>query len=169
MDKTLKIIKELRARKIIQDFSIGGGIAVLYYVEPLLTYDLDIFFIPIEDCIDVLSPIYDYLKGKGYKTHGEHVLIEGVPVQFIPVYNELVREAVLNTAEIKYGRINTRVLGLEYLVAIMLQTNRAKDRVRLVKIFEEAKVDFRFLRKLLKKFNLLDKYSKFKEMYFGSR
>ena len=62
MEKTLKIIKELKQKRIIQDFSIGGGIAVLYYVEPLLTYDLDIFFIPREESIDVLSPIYDYLK-----------------------------------------------------------------------------------------------------------
>lgn len=169
MDKTLKVINELKERKIIRDFSIGGGIAVLYYVEPLLTYDLDIFFIPAEDRIDVLSPIYDYLKGKGYKPQEEHIVIEGVPVQFIPVYNELIREAVLDTAEVKYGRINTKVLGLEYLVAIMLQTNRPKDRERLAKIFEEVKVDLRFLKKILKKFNLLDRYTRFKEMYFESR
>lgn len=169
MDKTLKVINELKERKIIRDFSIGGGIAVLYYVEPLLTYDLDIFFIPAEDRIDVLSPIYDYLKGKGYKLQEEHIVIEGVPVQFIPVYNKLIREAVLDTAEVKYGRMNTKVLGLEYLVAIMFQTNRPKDRERLVKIFEEVKVDLRFLKKILKKFNLLDKYTRFKEMYFESR
>jgi len=141
----------------------------LYYVEPLLTYDLDIFFIPVEEGIDVLAPIYKYLKEKGYKTQKEYLMIEGVPVQFIPVYNELVREAVLDTAEVKYGKINTKVLGLEYLVAIMLQTNRPKDRERLVKIFEEVKVDLRFLKKILKKFNLLDRYKSFKEMYFESR
>jgi len=169
VDKTLKVINELKNRKIIQDFSIGGGIAVLYYVEPLLTYDLDIFFIPVEEGIDVLAPIYKYLKEKGYKTQKEYLMIEGVPVQFIPVYNELVREAVLDTAEVKYGKINTKVLGLEYLVAIMLQTNRPKDRERLVKIFEEVKVDLRFLKKILKKFNLLDRYKSFKEMYFESR
>lgn len=169
MDKTLKIINELKNRKIIQDFSIGGGIAVLYYVESLLTYDLAIFFIPAEERIDVLSPIYDYLKGKGFKTQKEHIVIEGVPVQFIPVYNELIREAVADTAEVKYGRINTKILGLEYLVAIMLQTNRPKDRERLVKIFEDVKVNLRFLKRILKKYNLLDRYTRFKEMYFESR
>jgi hypothetical protein len=133
-----------------------------------LTYDLYIFYIPAEDCIDALSPIYAYLKGKGYKTQEEHIVIEGVPVQFIPVYNELIREAVLETAEVKYGRTKTKVLGLEYLVAIMLQTNRPKDRERLVKIFEEVKVDLRFLKKILKRFNLLDRYARFKEMYFDS-
>ena len=62
MENTLKIIRELKEKKIFRDYSIGGGIAALYYIEPLLTYDLDIFFIPLEDRIDVLAPVYDYLK-----------------------------------------------------------------------------------------------------------
>ena len=36
----LRVIRELKDKRIILDFAIGGGIAVLYYVEPLLTYDL---------------------------------------------------------------------------------------------------------------------------------
>ena len=169
MEKTLKLIKELKEKKIFSDYSIGGGIAALYYIEPLLTYDLDIFFIPIEDSIDVLTPIYRYLKEKGCKTKKEHVLIEGVPVQFIPVYNDLVKEAVQCSAEVKYGRINTRVLGLEYLIAVMLQTYRPKDRERLVKVFEEAKVDLKLLKKILKKFGLYDKYIQFKELRFDAK
>jgi len=153
----------------LKDFSIGGGIAALYYIEPLLTYDLDIFFIPIKDGIDVLAPIYQYLKEKGFKAKKEHVWIEGVPVQFIPVYNELVKEAVQHSGEVKYGRIKTRVLGLEYLIAVMLQTFRPKDRERLVKIFEEAKIELKLLKKILRKYGLYDKYVQFKELYFGEK
>ena len=83
MEKTLKAVKELKNKKVILDYAIGGGIAVLYYVEPLLTYDLDILFVPIEESIDVLAPIYKYLKEKGYKTQREHIIIEGIPTQFI--------------------------------------------------------------------------------------
>jgi hypothetical protein len=97
----------------VPDFAIGGGIAVLYYTEPVLTFDLDIFFIPVEDRLDVLSPISKYLREKGYKPQREHVLVEGVPVQFIPVYNELVREAVQSSDKVNYGRIKTHVIGLE--------------------------------------------------------
>jgi hypothetical protein len=50
-----------------------------------------------------------------------------------------VKEAVQYSVEVKYGRIKTRILGLEYLIAVMLQTYRPKDRERLVKVFEEAK------------------------------
>jgi hypothetical protein len=169
VEKALKLIKELKKAKVLKDFSIGGGIAALYYIEPLLTYDLDIFFIPIEDSIDVLKPVYRYLKEKGFKAKKEHVLIEGVPVQFIPVYNDLVKEAVQNSIEVKYGRIKTRILGLEYLIAVMLQTYRPKDRERLVKVFEVAKIDLRLLKKVLKKYGLHDKYDRFKEMYFGAK
>jgi hypothetical protein len=169
VEKTLKLIKELKEEKVLKDFSIGGGIAALYYIEPLLTYDLDIFFIPIEDSIDVLNPIYRYLKAKGFKAKKEHVLIEGVPVQFIPVYNDLVKEAVQNAVEVKYGRIKTRILGLEYLIAVMLQTYRPKDRERLVKVFEDAKIDLRLLKKVLKKYGLHGKYVRFKEVYFGAK
>ncbi len=168
MEKTLKVIKVLKNKKVILDYAIGGGIAVLYYVEPLLTYDLDIFFVPIEESIDVLAPIYKYLKEKGYKTQREHIIIEGIPTQFIPVYNELVREAVQNSTEVKYGKIKTNVLGLEYLIAVMLQTYRAKDRERIIKIFEEAKVDLKLLKKLLKKYNLYGKYTEFRGLYLGA-
>jgi hypothetical protein len=169
VEKTLKIIKELKEKKVLKEFSIGGGIAALYYIEPLLTYDLDILFIPIEDSIDILAPIYQYLNKKGFKTKGEHVLIEGVPVQFIPVYNDLVKEAVQYSDEVKYGRIKTKVLGLEYLIAVMLQTYRRKDRERLIKVFEEAKIDLKLLKTILKKYGLYDKYVNFKEVYFDAK
>ena len=169
VEKTLKIIKELTEEKVFKDFSICGGIAVLYYIEPLLTYDLDIFFIPKEDSIDVLAPIYNCLKKKGFKAKKEHILIEGVPVQFIPVYNDLVKEAVQNSVEAKYGRIKTKILGLEYLIAVMLQTYRPKDRERLIKVFEEAKIDMKLLKTILKKYELYDKYLRFKDMYFGAK
>jgi hypothetical protein len=167
VENTLKVIRELKEKKMIRDFAIGGGVAVLYYTEPILTYDLDIFFIPAEERLDVLSPIYEYLKKKGYQPQGEHVIIEGVPVQFIPVYNELVQAAVQNSIRANYGRIKTQVVSLEYLVAIMLQVNRAKDRERIIKIFEETDVNLKVLGGILKKFNLTGKYDKFRRKYFG--
>jgi predicted nucleotidyltransferase len=167
MEKTLKVIRELKKNGAIKDYAIGGAIAALYYVEPLLTYDLDIFFIPVEESLDVLSPIYNHLKKIGYKTHKEHMIIEGVPVQFIPVYNELIKEAVENSVETKYGRIKTKVIGVEYLIAIMIQTFRPKDRERIVKIVEETEIDLKVLEKILKKYSLDEKFIKFRGMYYG--
>ena len=44
------------------------------------------------------------------------VLIEEVPVQFIPVYNELVKEAVQSSARVNYESIKKQVIGLKYIV-----------------------------------------------------
>lgn len=83
MKYTLKVINEMKRRRLFVDYAIGGGIATLFYVEPFLTYDLDIFIIPsgskVSDkgLID-LSPIFEYLKGKGYRWESEHIIIEGI-------------------------------------------------------------------------------------------
>jgi hypothetical protein len=156
-----------KTKGIIQDFAIGGGIAVLYYTEPLLTYDLDIYFVPIKEGLDVLAPIYSFLKKRGYITSKEHILVKGVPVQFIPVYNDLVKDAVMNSRKVIYGRLKTNVIGLEYLIAIMLQTYRPKDRERLVIILEETEFDSNLLRSILKKYDLYDKFNKFRSVHFG--
>ena len=35
MEKVLKVIRELKGKEVIRDYAIGGGIAVMYYIEPL--------------------------------------------------------------------------------------------------------------------------------------
>ncbi len=82
---------------------IGGGIAVLFYAEPILTYDLDVFcLLPAEKGgLISLSALYKYLRKKGYREQEEHIVIEGIPVQFIPAYNELVEEAIERAVEVK--------------------------------------------------------------------
>ena len=103
VEKTLKVLNDLAKKGLIERYVIGGGIAVICYAEPVLTYDLDVFcFLPTErEGLITLSPIYEYLGKKGYSVQGEHVAIEGIPVQFIPAYNELVEEAVNKAVEIK--------------------------------------------------------------------
>ena len=103
VEKTLKVLNDLAKKGLIERYVIGGGIAVIYYAEPVLTYDLDVFcFLSTErEGLITLSPIYEYLGKKGYSVQGEHVAIEGIPVQFIPAYNELVEEAVNKAVEIK--------------------------------------------------------------------
>ncbi|MBN1272344.1 MAG: hypothetical protein JXB26_08740 [Candidatus Aminicenantes bacterium] len=167
MEKVLKVICYLKKEGLIKDFAIGGGIAVLYYTEPFLTYDLDIYFIPVKEGIDVLAPVYNFLKKKDYKISKEHIMVEGVPVRFIPVYNDLIKEAVLHSRKVKYGTQESQVVALEYLIAILVQTYRAKDRERLVTILEVKKYDSKRLTSILKKFNLYDKFIKFRSGRFG--
>ena len=94
-------------------------------------------------------------------------VIEGVPVRFIPVYYDLVREAVGTAREVKYGGTRTKVLGREFLVAVMLQTYRPKDKERLARIHEESKPDGRKLLGILKRHGLIDRYREFLEKNLG--
>ena len=139
MEETLKVLNELEKKGLIERYVIGDGIGVLYYAEPVLTYDLDVFCVlPTErEGFITLSPIYEYLRKKGYRVDGEHIVIEGIPVQFIPAYNKLVEEAVDEAGEVKYKRVKTRIVRAEHLLAIMLQTYRAKDRERMLLILDE--------------------------------
>lgn len=156
MEKALKVINDLLEQGIIKKYAIGGGIAAIFYMEPILTYDVDIFVVPAEenDGLLVLSSLYEYLKKKGYYPDKEHIVIEGIPVQFLPVFNELIEEAVNEAAGKKYKNINTKVIKVEYLIAIMLQTYRPKDKERVLKALSEAEIDRELLAKILEKFNL---------------
>ena len=109
MEKAIKVLNELEKEGILERYAIGGGIAALFYTEPVLTYDLDVFvFLPMtKSKLVMLSPIYDYLRSKGYQEHKEHIVIEGVPVQFIPAYNSLVEEALKEANEIEYKQANS--------------------------------------------------------------
>jgi hypothetical protein len=162
LDKALKVIHELHKSGLFRAYAIGGGIAATYYIEPILTYDLDIFFIPTTEGLDVLSPICGELKKRGYSLDKELVIIEGIPVQFIPVYNDLVKEAVETAVESTYKRVRTRILRPEYLLAIALQTDRSKDRERAIQLLSQAKLNSRLLAGLLKKYGLSEKYQKLK-------
>jgi len=169
MERTLKVLNQLERRRVITRYAIGGAIAMLFYSEPVLTYDLDVFFLlpPGPSALVTLKPIYDWLREKGYPAEKEHILIEGVPVQFIPAYNELVTEAVEKAAEIKFKRTKTRVLRVEHLLAIMLQTDRPKDRTRITQILEEASVDEKALSDILERHGLQEKWQAFRKLYYG--
>ena len=165
MERTFAILNEMELAGLFKSYAVGGGIAAMYYFEPILTYDLDIFFIPVKENIDVLAPLYSYLKEKGYLPEKEHVVIEGIPVQLIPVYNDLVREAVENARETDYKEVKIRILTAEYLVAVSLQTYRPKDRERLVKFLDETRIDLLRLKTILKDHGLEEKFRKFRERY----
>lgn len=166
MRQTLKVVNGLKDKGLINDYAIGGGIAALFYIEPFLTYDLDVFIISVERTDEknliVLSPIFDYLKSKGYSWKGEHIIIEGVPVKFIPA-DELEKEAVENAKVIEYEGIKAKVITPEYLTVILLRAGRKKDIEKIEKLLEQTDVDRTKLEEILNKFGLKEKFKFLKE------
>jgi hypothetical protein len=83
-----------------------------------------------------LQGIYRWAESRGYKAQHEHVLIEGLPTQFIPAPDPLAREAIAAAAEIDYQGVVVRVVRPEYLVALYLQpqakTPKRRERAAML-------------------------------------
>ncbi len=161
MRRAIEILEQLVGDGTLKAYAIGGGVAATFYAEPVLTYDLDAFVLlpPSSGLLVSLSPLYDKLRGMGFAEDQEHVLVGGLPVQFIPAYNALVEEAVENAVPLPFGDTTVRVVSPEHLLCIMLQTGRPKDRARAALFIEEAEVDRGRLMEILSRHGLVHRWT----------
>jgi hypothetical protein len=146
-----RILNEMKSDGIIQDYAIGGAMAVLFYAEPTRTYDLDVFVLlpDSETPFVLMTPIYDWLKVRGFEPDSEHVMVHGVPVQLIPSYNNLVEEAIAEARHHEYDDVSVRVTAPEHLVALAFQTGGGKRRERAFQLIETSDIDRSKLEDLL--------------------
>ena len=164
MQGTLQVLNELERAGVLGRYAIGGAMGATFYVEPLLTFDLDVFVVLPRAGGGLLSlaPLYEALRARGYAEEGECVMIEGVPVQFLPAYNGLLEEALAQARETAYDKTPTRVLRAEHLAAICLQTGRDKDRERVRILRAQAKLDMDYLAGVLTRHQLEAKWNEWK-------
>ena len=160
MEKTLQVLNALEQDGVLSRYAIGGAMGATFYVEPVLTFDLDIFVLLPETAHGLLTlePLYEALRGRGYTDERECVNIEGIPVQFLPAYNDLLVEALAQARKTMYEETPTRVLRAEHLAAIALQTGRDKDRQRVQMLREQASLDDNYLMDVLARYNLEAKW-----------
>jgi hypothetical protein len=156
MERTLQVLNRLEREGVLGRYAIGGAMAATFYAEPVLTFDLDIFVVLPGTAGGLLSlaPLYAALRHEGYAEESECVIIEGVPVQFLPVHGPLLEEALKEARDTLYETTPTRVLRAEHLVAIALQTGRDKDRERVRLLREEATLDKDYLAGVLARHGL---------------
>ena len=107
-----------------------------------------------------LTPIYDWLRARSFPEDKEHVVIHGIPVQFIPAYNPLVTEAVERAVEKTFRQVPVRVLTLEHLLAIMIQTGRTKDKLRALQVAEENGWNRSALTEILTRHGLAERWQR---------
>ena len=164
MKATLEVINRMQVDGIIGKYAIGGAVGATFYLEPAATLDVDIFVsLPkIRDgSLLTLTPIYDYLTQRGHKTEGEYVVIEDWPVQFLPPSDALGEEALAQAVETEVEGVRTWVMLAEHLVAIALQTGRAKDFSRILQFVESGVLDAGKLDLILTRHGLLAKWEQF--------
>lgn len=166
MKDTLAEIEALRESGIICNSAIGGAMGATFYLEPISTYDLDIFVLfEGSPLILTLTPIYEFLKARGHEPEGEAILVHGWPVQFLPAESPLLREAVERAREILFEGVPARVMTPEHLVAIALQTGRGKDFARILTFLEAGVADSAKMEDLLARHGLADAWRKFEQRY----
>lgn len=168
MRKTLEILNLLVAQNIVKDYAIGGAMGAMWYMEAVTTMDLDIFVLFVDNnSLTPLEPIYSKLKSLGYETdmqQQECINVEGVPVQFLPVYNDLLNSAMMDAKGFDYEGVPTKVLSAEHLAAICVQTGRDKDKLRVSMFLKSEKFDTQKFLSLLSKFGLMERFSQWKLM-----
>ena len=169
MRETLSEINFLRDAGIIGQSAIGGAMGATFYLEPVTTFDLDIFVLFEGDpLILTLSPIYEFLKSRGHAAEGDAVVIHGWPVQFLPAETPLLREAVNGARKIDFEGVPARVMTAEHLMAVALQTGRSKDFARLVAFVESKVSDAILLDDSLERHGLAHVWQRFEERYLSN-
>src|SRR5438874_3360693 len=94
--------------------------------EPARTYDVDVFVLLPPSASQTLLSIgglYDWARQRGFDIDAEHILIHGVPVQFLPAYNPLAEDAISSALIFEYEGVPVRVIGPEQLIALALQAS----------------------------------------------
>ncbi|MBE0479002.1 hypothetical protein IBX65_07815 [Candidatus Aerophobetes bacterium] len=169
MKKAIEVMNELKEKRLIKDYAIGGAIAALRWVEPFFTQDLDIFVIlekeTNEKGLIVLSPVYEYLKNKGYTWEKHWVVIEGVPVDIFPA-EALEKKAIEEAMETEYEGVRTKIIIPEYLIALFLRANREKDRRKIQMLLDQTEINMEKLNKILAEHELEEKFLEFRRKYY---
>ena len=150
MIEALRTLNELKRKGVIKDYAIGGGYAVNYYLEPILTYDLDIFVLMTTD--KEYSELYQYFRSRKYQIKNVYIILEGMPVQFLPSFiSPLIDEAIKQAKRIRVKGTPSKVLTVEYLIATLLMAFRPKDKMVIPHLLEQA--DMRLLDEMLGRFS----------------
>lgn len=173
MEATLEVLNGLVASGLIRKYAIGGTVGAIFWVEPFDTIGLDIFVLLPESIppLDPLRDVFTRLRDVGCQCEGELVIIEGLPVQFLPAEDPsgLQKSALENAMPVEYrspgGNVPTWVLTPEYLIALALQAHRSKDYDRVSRLLNEAKVDRATLGGLITRFALTPYWDVFVRRY----
>jgi hypothetical protein len=165
--QTLDVINAMERDGVIERYAIGGAVAAYNYIEQSVTEDLDIF-LSFEGAsrLVTLEPILNDLRRRGYtEFQKEGIVIEGWPVQFIPVSNALDKEALqkARATDIRAngGKVRARIMTAEHLVAVALHVGRPKDLQRIGQFLDEKAVPLKKLDAVISRHDLRSAWQMF--------
>src|SRR5574341_893459 len=156
----------MRDAGVISKYALFGAVAQMRYTEPVATLDADVLVaLPSPERLDALSPVYEFCAGKGYLPEGEAVRVGAWPVQFIPVFSPLTREALEQADTADFEGEPFRVVRADYLAVMALSAGRAKDFTRMVALLESGSVTPEEIAVLAERHRLADEWRRFKARF----
>ncbi len=143
------------ASGVIQNYALFGAMAQMRYTEAVATLDADVLVaVPSPDKMDVLAEIYECCNEHGFQTGGEAIQVGAWPVQFMPVFSPLTREAMENAEIADFDGVPLRVVRADYLAVIALSVGRGKDFARILALLESLSVTREQIARLAKQHGL---------------
>jgi len=90
------------------------------------------------------------------------------PLQFIPAFSPLTREAVEKAKSVDFEGQTFWVVGADYLAVIALSVGRSKDFARILSLLESGSVTRKGIGELADKHGLSDAWHRFQERFLDA-
>jgi hypothetical protein len=156
------LLNAMREAGVILDYALFGATAQMRYTEPVATFDADVLVaVPSPERLDVLRPLYDFCARQGWLPEGEAVRVGSWPVQFIPVFSPLTRQALELAETAEFEGVPFRVVSARYLAAIALSVGRAKDHARILALLDAEAVTREELTEVAARHGLEERWQQF--------
>lgn len=166
MKRVAHLLNELLARKVISDYALFGAMAQMRYTEAVATLDADVLVtLPEDDRLDLLQPIYRCCRELGFHPIGEAVQVGDWPVQFIPAFDAMTRDALRRAETVDYDGVPLRVVGANDLAAIALSVGRGKDFLRVQALLAAGAAQRSEVEKLVLTYGLAKAWQRFKDRF----
>jgi hypothetical protein len=154
----LRALNAIKADSVVEEYAIAGAMAMVFWSEPVPTFDLDVLVLlpgPQRDLIS-LDAIYRWAESNGYPVQDEHILVGGLPIQLLPAPSGLAREAITSAVEVDYQGVLVRVVRPEYLIALYLQpqAKTGKRRERAATLLELPTLNHDLVNEILSRHGL---------------
>ena len=154
----LRVLNTMKAEGVIEEYAIAGAMAIVFWTEPVPTFDLDVLVVlpASQGPLVSLEAIYRWSDSRGYPAEDEHIVIEGLPTQFVPAPNLLAREAIEAARDVEYQSAVVRVVPPEFLIALYLQpqAKTARRRERAAMLLELPQLNRELLDEILRRHGL---------------
>src|SRR6266480_690050 len=134
--EAIQIINRMEADGVIERYAIGGAVGATFYLEPVATLDVDVFIEfraqPGSRLVS-LEPIFTYLRDRGCTMEGEHIVIAGWPVQFLPANSNLLQEALVAAVEKSVEGTSARVFTAEPIAEKLRLLDSLRERMLAIR------------------------------------